>query len=141
MEYYSATKGNKTVPFAETWMDPETVIQSEVSQKNKYCILMKICGIQKNGTNELMCKAEKETQTQKQMYGHQGGKCEWGDLGDWVDIHVKAMQMVPKHSTTTTTTTTTKRLTTYFFLTDKIPLKTGQLSLLELNPDSVKVWG
>lgn len=28
------------------------------------------------------------------------------------------------HSTTTTTTTT-KRLTTYFFLTDKIPLKTG----------------
>ena len=140
MEYYSAIKWNKIVPFAETWMDPETVIQSEVSQKNKYCILMKICGIQKNGTNEPMCKAEKETQTQKQTYGHQGGKCEWGDLGDWVDIHVKAMQMVPKNSTTTTTTTT-KRLTTYFFLTDKIPLKTGQLSLLELNPDSVKVWG
>ena len=47
MEYHSAMKGNKTVPFAETWMDPETVIQSEVSQKekNKYCILMKICGI------------------------------------------------------------------------------------------------
>ena len=52
---------------------------------------MKICGIQKNGTNEPMCKAEKETQTQKQTYGHQGGKCKWGDLGDWVDIHVKAM--------------------------------------------------
>ena len=76
MEYYSAMKGNKTVPFAETWMDPETVIQSEVSQKekNKYCILMKICGIQKNGTNEPMCKAEIETQTQKQMYGHKAGK-------------------------------------------------------------------
>ena len=37
-------KGNEIVPFAETWMDIETVIQSEVSQKNKY-ILMHICGI------------------------------------------------------------------------------------------------
>ena len=33
MEYYSAIKGNKIVSFAETWMDLETVIQSEVSQK------------------------------------------------------------------------------------------------------------
>jgi len=47
MEYYSATTRNKIVPFAETWMDQEFVIESEVSQKkkNKYCILMKICGI------------------------------------------------------------------------------------------------
>ena len=32
--------------FVETWMDLETVIRSEVSQKekNKYCILMHICG-------------------------------------------------------------------------------------------------
>ena len=32
--------------FVETWMDLETVIQSEVSQKekNKYGILMHICG-------------------------------------------------------------------------------------------------
>ena len=32
VEYYSAIKRNKIVPFAETWMDLETVIQSEVSQ-------------------------------------------------------------------------------------------------------------
>ena len=40
-------KMNKILPFADTWMDPETVLQSEVSQreKNKYCILMRICGI------------------------------------------------------------------------------------------------
>ena len=45
-------------------MDLETVIQSEVSQKekNKYRILMHICGIEKNGTDELICKAEIETQ-------------------------------------------------------------------------------
>ena len=30
-----AIKRNKTVPFAEMWMDLETVIQSEVSQKEK----------------------------------------------------------------------------------------------------------
>ena len=33
MEYYSAIKRNKIVPFAETWMDVETVIQSEVRKR------------------------------------------------------------------------------------------------------------
>ena len=47
------------------WMDLDTVIQSEVSQKNKYHILTRICGIQKNGTDELVCKAEIETQMQR----------------------------------------------------------------------------
>ena len=28
MEYYSAIKGNEIVPFAEMWMDLETVIES-----------------------------------------------------------------------------------------------------------------
>ena len=48
MEYYSAIKRNETVPFAETWMDLETVIHSEVSQKekNKYCLLAHFYGIQ-----------------------------------------------------------------------------------------------
>ena len=47
MEYYSVIKRNKIVPFAETWMDLETVIQSEVSQKekNKYRIILLICEI------------------------------------------------------------------------------------------------
>ena len=35
MEYYSATIRNKIVPFSETWIDLETFIQSEVSQKEK----------------------------------------------------------------------------------------------------------
>jgi len=36
-----AIKRNEIVPFSETWMDQETVTQSEVSQKgkDKYCIL------------------------------------------------------------------------------------------------------
>ena len=35
MEYYSAIKKNKIVPFAATWMQPEIIILSEVSQKEK----------------------------------------------------------------------------------------------------------
>ena len=47
MEYYSDIKRNEIESFVETWMDLETVIQSEVSQKekNKYRILTHICGI------------------------------------------------------------------------------------------------
>ena len=41
-----AIKRNDIGSFVETWMDLETVIQSEVSQKenNKYRILTHICG-------------------------------------------------------------------------------------------------
>ena len=47
MEYYSAIKRNEIGSFVEMCMDLETVIQSEVSQKekNKYCILTHICGL------------------------------------------------------------------------------------------------
>ena len=42
-----AIKRNEIGSFVETWMDLETVIQSEVSQKekNKYRIVKHICGI------------------------------------------------------------------------------------------------
>ena len=41
MEYYSAIKRNEIGSFVETWMDLETVIQSEVTQKekNKYILI------------------------------------------------------------------------------------------------------
>ena len=64
MEYYSAIKRNEIGSFFETWVDLETVIQSEVSQKekNKYRILTHACGTLKNGTDEPVCRAEVETQ-------------------------------------------------------------------------------
>ena len=59
-------------------MDLETVKKSEVSQKgtvkksevsqkekNKYCLLTHVGGIQKNGTDEPICKAEIQTQAQR----------------------------------------------------------------------------
>ena len=46
VEYDSAIKRNEIGSFVEMWMDLETVIQSEVSQKakNKYRILTHTCG-------------------------------------------------------------------------------------------------
>ena len=38
------------------------VIQSEVGQKEKYCILTHVCGIQSDGTDEIICRAAMETQ-------------------------------------------------------------------------------
>ena len=44
-------------------MNLEPIIQSEVSQKDKYCILTHIYGIQKNGTEEFIYRAAMEKQT------------------------------------------------------------------------------
>ena len=47
MEYYSAIKKNKIMPFAATWMQLETLILSEISQKEKekYHMISLISGI------------------------------------------------------------------------------------------------
>ena len=70
-------KKNESVPLAETQVDLETIIQSEVSQKekDKYSILMHIYGIQKNGTEEFIYRA---------AMGHIENKCmdtKWGRRG------------------------------------------------------------
>ena len=38
MEYYSATKKNKIMPFAASWMDLESIILREVSQRKRNII-------------------------------------------------------------------------------------------------------
>ena len=45
-------------------MDPESVIQSKVSQKeeNKYCIVTCVCEILKDDTDESICRAGMEVQ-------------------------------------------------------------------------------
>ena len=47
MEYHSAIKRNEIELFVVSWMDLESVIQSEVShkEKNKYRVLTPIYGI------------------------------------------------------------------------------------------------
>ena len=47
MKYYSAIKVKEYESILVRWMNLETVIQSEVSQKNKYHILMQCAGSRK----------------------------------------------------------------------------------------------
>ena len=42
MEYYSVIKRNTFESVLMRWMNLEPIIQSEVSQKNKYCTLMHV---------------------------------------------------------------------------------------------------
>ena len=70
MEYYSAIKRKEIEFFLVRWMDLETVIQSEVSQKekNKYHMLTYICNLKKNffkenGSEEPMGRTGIKTQT------------------------------------------------------------------------------
>ena len=46
MEYYSAIKKNKIMPYAATWMDLEIIILNDVSQKekDKYHLIPLVCG-------------------------------------------------------------------------------------------------
>ena len=89
IEYYSAIKRNKIVSFAETWMDLEAVIQSEVSQKekNKYCILTHMCGIWKNVIDDLICKAEVEIQTENKRMNTKGEREHGMNWETGIDIY------------------------------------------------------
>ena len=75
MEYYSAIKKNKIMPFAATWMDVEIIILSEVRQRKTnimgYCSYVES---KKKGTNELIYKTEIESQMQKTNLWLPGGR-------------------------------------------------------------------
>ena len=53
------------MPSAATGMDLEMIILSEVSQteKDKYHMILLICGILKNDTNEFIYKTDTDSQT------------------------------------------------------------------------------
>ena len=63
-EYYTAIKSNETELFVVRWMDLRSVIQSEVSQKekNKYHMPVYIYGILKSSTDECSGGAGIKTQ-------------------------------------------------------------------------------
>ena len=65
MEYYSAIKKNEFESVLLRWMNLESIVQNEVIQKekDKYCILMHVYGIQKDGTDEPIYRAAVEIQT------------------------------------------------------------------------------
>ena len=64
MEYYSAIKKNKITPFVATWMELETLILSEVSQKEKdKCYDISSMWNLKYGTDEPIYRTETDSQS------------------------------------------------------------------------------
>ena len=65
MEYYSAIKRNTLESVLMRWMKIEPIMQSEVSQKEKYKyrILIHMYGIWRDGTDEFIFRAAVEKQT------------------------------------------------------------------------------
>ena len=65
MGYYPDMKRNASESVLMRWMNLDPIIQSEVSQKekDKYCILMHIYRIWKNGTEEFISRAAMEKQS------------------------------------------------------------------------------
>ena len=80
---YSAIKRNAFESVLIRWMNLESMIQREESQKEKekYCILMHIHGIQKDGTDEFIFRSAMEKQTQKtNLRTWLGGEEEGGEM-------------------------------------------------------------
>ena len=83
------------------WMNLEPVIQSEVSQKekNNYCILKHVFGIQKDGTDDPICRAAMGTQMLKTDLAMQlgdgekgkGGRCGGESGGNVITIYTQPM--------------------------------------------------
>ena len=76
MEYYSAIKRNTFESVLMRWMNLEPIIQSEMSQKEKYKyhILMYIYGIQRNSTEEFIYRARMEKQTENRLMDMRRGE-------------------------------------------------------------------
>ena len=88
MEYYSAIKRNEIELFVVRWMDLESVIPSEVSQKekNKYHMLTHIYEIlKKNGYEEPRGRTGIKMQTYYRMdvRTQGGGRVSWDEVREW----------------------------------------------------------
>ena len=81
-------------------MDLETVIQSEVShkEKNKYSILTHTCGIWKNWCRHSYLQSRnRDTDIENKCMDTKGGKGGWDELGDW-DWHICTIDTMYKIS-------------------------------------------
>ena len=80
MEYYLAIEKNEILPFAATQMELEIIILKWIKSERERKILFDItysCNI-KCDTNESIYETGRDSQTQEQTYGCQGG----GEMGE-----------------------------------------------------------
>ena len=66
IDYYSAIKENKNLPFATTWMNLEGIMLTEISQteKDKYYVLSLICEILKKKNEYKKTDTNSDTENQ-----------------------------------------------------------------------------
>ena len=83
-EYYSAIKRNAFESFLLRWMNLKPILQSEVSQKekDKNHILMHIyaLGLQKDGTDEIICRAARERDIENRLIDTEQGQEGEGEM-------------------------------------------------------------
>ena len=60
-----------------------------IKRQGLFHLILLICGTWKNGTGELICKTEIESQMERTNLHYQGGKERWGESGDcdWQKWH------------------------------------------------------
>ena len=68
MKYYSVIKKNEVLPFAATWMDLETIILSEVREKDRYCMITYMWNLKKMIQRSVFTK--QIHRHRKQTYGY-----------------------------------------------------------------------
>ena len=87
MEYSSAIKRNEIESFVVRWMELESVIQSEVSQKekNKYRMLTHVWNLnKKKGSEKPRGRTGIKTQMQRMDLRTQGmGRASWDEVREW----------------------------------------------------------
>lgn len=75
-------------------MDLETVVQSELSQKeeSKSRILTNVCGIYKNGIPDPICKTEVDIDLDNKHMDIEGRMEMWDEWGDEMDSYTLYMK-------------------------------------------------
>ena len=75
------------MPFTATWMDPEVIMLSEVSQRKTHIIWYHLhWNLKKEHKWTYLQKRNKVTDVENK-HGYQKGKEVWAELGDW-DWHI-----------------------------------------------------
>ena len=69
MKYYSAIKNNEVLPFAATQMDLETIILSEVREKDRYCMINYMWNLKKKMIQRSIFTKQTHRH-RKQTYGY-----------------------------------------------------------------------
>lgn len=86
VECYSALKKNVFESVLARRMNLEPVVQGGVSQKDKQCVLMHVCGTLKDGTDEPTAGQPWRRRLREQTRAGVGGRG-WGGLGGGVDAY------------------------------------------------------